>query len=143
MWEPSNTLSPCPLLPSAPELTQLLRAPICSQLFCIIQCGMLEAGNLVPRTATCPPPAELGSVASHSQIPTQATCGSPPASACPEHRNSGGTRVLSPLSPTPMAPHPSIHPSIPPSFLPPSLPHSLTPLLLSPPPSSLSLTMWP
>jgi hypothetical protein len=33
--------------------------------------GMPKAENLVPRTAPCPPPAELGPVASHNQTPTQ------------------------------------------------------------------------
>jgi hypothetical protein len=39
VWEPpSITLSPCPLLPSSPGLTELSRGPpFCSQLLCSIQ----------------------------------------------------------------------------------------------------------
>jgi hypothetical protein len=33
--------------------------------------GMPKAENLLPRTAPCPPPAELGSVTSHNQTPTR------------------------------------------------------------------------
>jgi hypothetical protein len=61
--------------------------------------GMPETDNLVPKTAPCPPPAEL--VSSHSQAPTHG----PPthveivrqssASACPEHQNSGRMQVFS------------------------------------------------
>jgi hypothetical protein len=45
----------------------------CSQLLCCIQRGMPETKNLVPGTALCPPlPTRcVGSVASHSQMPTR------------------------------------------------------------------------
>ena len=46
-----SALSPCPLIPSALEMTGLPWAPICSQLLCGILLRMLEAGNLEPRTA--------------------------------------------------------------------------------------------
>jgi hypothetical protein len=83
----------------------------CSQLLCLIQCGM-------PETRTwyrdCPlsvrPPCCVRPAASHSQMPTRGLmeyC-SPPASTDPEHRNSGQTRALSlPSSPTLTAPHTS------------------------------------
>ena len=43
----------------------------CSQLLSCIQSGMPEIKNLVPGAAPCPPPHRVGSVASHSQMPTQ------------------------------------------------------------------------
>ena len=101
-------LSPCPLLPSAPGLSAAPEPPFCSQLFRGIQHGMLEAGNLVSRTAPCPPPAEWGHwlpAARHPPGAAWKAYGTPPICACPEHGNAGGSRVLShsPLSPTPTA----------------------------------------
>jgi hypothetical protein len=43
----------------------------CSQLFRGIPLEIPETENMLPRTAPCPPPANLGSVASHSQTPTR------------------------------------------------------------------------
>ena len=45
--------------------------PFSALLWCPSVYGMPEAGNLVPRTAPCPPPSELGYMASHSQTPTR------------------------------------------------------------------------
>ena len=81
----------------------------------LLQCpavsGMPEAENLVPGVAPCPPPTELGSVASHSQTPTwgrvESVQQSFHTSACPEHQNSGRTQIFShsPYSSTPTTPH--------------------------------------
>ena len=66
--------------PSPPALSSLCpgadwadpRAPILFSAlpWCPSFPGMPEAENLLPRTAPCPPPAELGSVASHNQTST-------------------------------------------------------------------------
>jgi hypothetical protein len=53
---PSTLFSLQPRGPVSPQ-----GPPFCSQLFHHIQCGMPEAGSLVPGTDLCPPPAELGS----------------------------------------------------------------------------------
>ena len=53
---PASPLSPCPLILG---LTEPPHGP-CFQLFCGVQCEMPKTENLVPRTAPCPPPAELG-----------------------------------------------------------------------------------
>ena len=99
MWEPpSAQQSHCPL-PLSPGLSAAPGPLFCSQL----RRGMPEAENLVPGAAPCPSPAMW------SQWPNTARCppgaawkvsGSPPTSACPEHRNSGGMRTPS-YSPLP------------------------------------------
>ena len=71
MWEPPSALFPLPSPPFGPGADEQPLGPsFCSQLLRGIQSGMPEAGNLVPRTAPCSQPTQLGSVASHSQMPT-------------------------------------------------------------------------
>jgi hypothetical protein len=95
-WELTNALSPCPLLPLAlapGALIQFSALPQCPSVY-----GMPGAGNPVPRTAPCPPPAELGSMASHNQPPTRHCVESMRQSSMstwPEHWNSGGTWIFS------------------------------------------------
>ena len=103
-------LSPCPLLPLAPGLTDRAapRGPILfsALLRCPVVSGMPETENLLslasmrPRDLDLPlvHPLWAGSIASHSQTPTQGRMESvqqSSASACPEHRNSGGMWVFS------------------------------------------------
>jgi hypothetical protein len=74
VWEPSRPLPSLPSPPFGPWADWAApRAPILfsALLRCPAVSGMPEAENLVPRTAPCPPPAELGPVASHSQTPTR------------------------------------------------------------------------
>jgi hypothetical protein len=65
MWEPpSAPFSPCSLLSSAPRDAR--DSPGAPHLFsaflkCPAVSGIPESENLVPKTAPCPPPAELGS----------------------------------------------------------------------------------
>jgi hypothetical protein len=66
-------LSPCPLLPSSPGLTEPTRAPI---LFSGLPqypllSGMPETENLLLRIAPCPCLESWDSMASHSQTPTR------------------------------------------------------------------------
>jgi hypothetical protein len=78
-------LSLCPLLPSAPGLTELsgVGGILFSALpwFSVVS-GMPKTENLVPRTAPCPLPAELGPMASHSQTPTGGCMGRVRQSFC-------------------------------------------------------------
>ena len=60
---PQHPLFPCPLLPLSPLSSALPWCPAVS--------GMPKTENLFPRTAPCPHPSKLGSMASHSQTPTQ------------------------------------------------------------------------
>jgi hypothetical protein len=111
-------LSSCPLLPSSQGLSAAPGSLFCSQFLCPIQCGMQEAGNLVPRPAPCPPPTLWGKWLNTARHPPGAVWkpfGSPPTSAHQEHWNSGRMRVLShsPLSPTPMAPQLTALPPVP------------------------------
>jgi hypothetical protein len=88
-------VSPCPLIPSAPELTKTpLRLPFCSQLFHGVQrfTGMPKTENLLPRDAPCPITASWDSVASHNQTPTP---GQVNPHSNPEHPNAGGTWMFS------------------------------------------------
>ena len=108
-WEAFSDPSPRLLLLLVPKPSSTPGAPFCLKLFRGIPRGMLEAGNLVPRTAPCPPPTELGPCLHMARQPTgamwKASC-SPPALACPGQWNSGQKRVLShsPLFPTLTAP---------------------------------------
>jgi hypothetical protein len=85
----------------APGLTEpSLGSPILFSALpqCPVVSGMPETENLLPRTAPCPPPGRLGSVASHSQTPTPGCVEIVQQSSCvcpPEHRNSGGIQVFS------------------------------------------------
>jgi hypothetical protein len=91
-------ISPCPLLPLAPGLMSRSWGPhfvLSSSEVSSLGCWRLGTWCL---GLPCPPPAELESVASHSHTPTWGCVESmrqSSASACPEHRNSGGIRVLS------------------------------------------------
>ena len=97
-------------LPSPPFIPGPSAAPgalFCSQLLCRIQCGMLEAENLVPGAAPCLPPAPPCGVSGLTQPDTHpGPCGKHAQSSrvrCPEHQNSGGGG----FSPTPLfPPHP-------------------------------------
>jgi hypothetical protein len=84
LWEPPSALSPVLSFLQPRSWPSHQGLPVCSQLLHGIQCGMPEAGNLVPRTVPCPPPTEMRSMASHSQTRTRVAwkaCSSPPTSA--------------------------------------------------------------
>ena len=104
--------SPCPLLFYALGLTKLPPVPpFCSHLFhSIQQSGMSETEDLLSLTSVRHSDLrlipvhlslrteDLGSMASHSKTPTWGcveSTGQSSMSACPEHRNFGGTQVLS------------------------------------------------
>ena len=76
-------------------------APILFSAFCHIQREMPETENLVLGVVPCPSPAVWGQWLHTARCPPGAmwkVSGSPPMSACPEHRNSGQTWAFS-LSP--------------------------------------------
>ena len=105
-------LSPCPLLPSAPGLTeQLLGSPFCSQLFCSVQRCLgyprLKTWYLGLPLVHHPPSWDPWlPTARHLPEDKWKSCSSPSVSAHPEHQIAGRTWVFPHflLFPTPTAP---------------------------------------
>jgi hypothetical protein len=114
-WEPL----PVPSSPISGAESVASGPLFCSQLLCRIQHGMPETENLVPRAAPCPPPCCVGSVASHSQMPTRGSVESMRSLPCPPVPSTG-TLAGHGLSPSPLFPYTNspalLHPPTPTSM---------------------------
>ena len=96
-------LFPCPLFPYLQGRVLPWGPYSVLSSSAISSCGMPKTENLVLGDAPFPPLCHVGSVASHSQIPTQGQVesilqSSSICSARPEHQNSGWTQALCPTS---------------------------------------------
>jgi hypothetical protein len=107
-----GNLSHCPL-PIFPGPRVSPPGPLfCFQLLCHIQRGMPETENLVPGAVLCPIPVMWGQWLHTTRCPPGTmwkASGSPPESACPEHRDPGWMDALS-YSSLPLHPQPCICP---------------------------------
>ena len=108
VWKPSSVPLPSPPFGPGPSAAWGgVYSVLSSSLVSSVGCWRLGTWCLgLPLVHHPPSWSQWLRTARHPLGAAWKACGRPPAPTRPEHRNSGGTRVLSPLSPTPTAPHP-------------------------------------